>query len=236
MSEGQGTILVVDDDPLISHAIGYALRQEGYGVVVAANGRIALEQLAQHNPSLVVLDVGLPDISGVEVCRRIRRQSSVPIMFLTAHQDEVDKVVALDAGGDEYVVKPVGIAELAARVRALLRRSSAESLSTKPAGRVLRVGDLSLDADAHRVEVRGEEVPLTPREYDLLHLLASNAGKAVSRQQILDSVWGPDWFGEENVVEVFVRQLRRKIEEAPERPRMIETVRGVGYRFEAKGS
>jgi len=236
MSNGQGIILVVDDDPLISHSIGYALRQEGYGVVVAANGQLALEQLSRHSPSLVVLDVGLPDISGVEVCRRIRRQSTVPIMFLTAHQDEVDKVVALDAGGDEYVVKPVGIAELAARVRALLRRSSAGSSPTDPPGKVFRVGDLLLDADAHRVEVRGEEVSLTPREYDLLQLLVSNAGKALSRQQILDSVWGPDWFGEENVVEVFVRQLRRKIEEAPERPRMIETVRGVGYRFEAKGS
>lgn len=236
MSNGQGIILVVDDDPLISHSIGYALRQEGYEVVVAANGQLALEQLSRHSPSLVVLDVGLPDISGVEVCRRIRRQSTVPIMFLTAHQDEVDKVVALDAGGDEYVVKPVGIAELAARVRALLRRSSAGSSPTDPPGKVFRVGDLLLDADAHRVEVRGEEVSLTPREYDLLQLLVSNAGKALSRQQILDSVWGPDWFGEENVVEVFVRQLRRKIEEAPERPRMIETVRGVGYRFEAKGS
>lgn len=223
------TILVVDDDPLISNSIGFALKQEGYEVVLAGTGQAALHEVSTRKPDLVVLDVGLPDITGVEVCRRIRRDSNVPIMFLTARQEEVDKVVGLDAGGDEYVTKPIGIAELAARVRALLRRSAA---SPQPApANEFRNGAIYLDADGHRVEVRDEEVALTPREFDLLHLLMANAGRALSRQQILDSVWGADWFGDENVVEVFVRQLRRKIEDDPDRPKLIETVRGVGYRF-----
>lgn len=223
------TVLVVDDDPLISNSIGFALKQEGYEVVLAGTGQAALHEVSTRKPDLVVLDVGLPDITGVEVCRRIRRDSNVPIMFLTARQEEVDKVVGLDAGGDEYVTKPIGIAELAARVRALLRRSAA---SPQPApANEFRNGAIYLDADGHRVEVRDEEVALTPREFDLLHLLMANAGRALSRQQILDSVWGADWFGDENVVEVFVRQLRRKIEDDPDRPKLIETVRGVGYRF-----
>ncbi len=229
MGASQETILVVDDDPLISNSIGYALKQEGYSVLLAGTGQAALEQVTQHRPDLVVLDVGLPDINGVEVCRRLRRSSGVPIMFLTARQEEVDKVVGLDAGGDEYVTKPIGIAELTARVRALLRRS--QMVSTRPAPTDYRVGDIYLDTLAHRVEVRGKEVNLTPREFDLLHLLVSNAGRALSRQHILDSVWGTDWFGDENVVEVFIRQLRRKVERDPEHPALIETVRGVGYRF-----
>lgn len=222
------TILVVDDDPLISNSIGYALKQEGYGVVLAGTGQGALDEMGRHRPDLVVLDVGLPDISGVEVCRRIRRDSTVPIMFLTARQEEVDKVVGLDAGGDEYLTKPIGIAELAARVRALLRRS-AQTAAPVPAQ--FRAGHVVLDVDGHRLEIRGKEIALTPREFDLLQLLMSSAGRALTRQHMLDSVWGVDWFGDENVVEVFVRQLRRKIEDDPDKPRLIETVRGVGYRF-----
>jgi two-component system response regulator RegX3 len=226
------TILVVDDDPLISNSIAYALKQEGYQVVLAGTGQSAMESLRRHGPALVVLDVGLPDINGVEVCRRMRRESAVPIMFLTARQEEVDKVVGLDAGGDEYLAKPIGIAELAARVRALLRRSRmATPGAASPA--VFRVQDVFLDAEAHRVEVRGREVSLTPREFSLLQLLMSNPGRAVNRQQILDTVWGTEWFGDENVVEVFVRQLRRKVEMDPDKPRLIETVRGVGYRLAA---
>jgi two-component system response regulator RegX3 len=229
VASAQETILVVDDDSLISNSIAYALKQEGYMVVVAPNGQTALEEAARRRPDLVVLDVGLPDINGVEVCRRIRHESSVPIMFLTARQEEVDKVVGLDAGGDEYIAKPIGIAELAARVRALLRRSRLQAAPS--ASKLYRVGDVLLDPEAHRVEVRGVEVVLTPREFELLELLLSNAGRAVTRQHILDAVWGAEWFGDENVVEVFIRQLRRKIEEIPDKPRIIETVRGVGYRL-----
>ena len=225
----QETILVVDDDSLISNSIAFALKQEGYGVLLAGTGQAALQEFAQHRPALVLLDVGLPDISGIEVCRRLRHESSVPIMFLTARQEEVDKVVGLDAGGDEYITKPVGIAELAARVRALLRRSRMVASSHRPT--TFKVGNVVLDAEAHRVTVGGRDVALTPREFDLLQLLMANAGRALSRQQILDSVWGTDWFGDENVVEVFARQLRRKIEADPDRPQLIETVRGVGYRL-----
>ncbi len=225
----QETILVVDDDSLISNSIAFALKQEGYGVVLAGTGQGALQQFAEHKPALVLLDVGLPDISGIEVCRRLRHNSSVPIMFLTARQEEVDKVVGLDAGGDEYITKPVGIAELAARVRALLRRSRMMTSNHRPT--TFKVANVVLDAEAHRVTVRGKEVALTPREFDLLELLMANAGRALSRQEILDSVWGTEWFGDENVVEVFTRQLRRKIEADPDRPQLIETVRGVGYRF-----
>ncbi len=230
----QETILVVDDDPLISNSIAYALKQEGYAVALAGTGQAALEEAQLRKPHLVVLDVGLPDINGVEVCRRLRRESPVPIMFLTARQEEVDKVVALDAGGDEYVTKPVGIAELTARVRALLRRC--HLAADMPATSSYQVAGVWLDADAHRVEARGHEVTLTPREFELLQLLISNAGRAISRQEILDTVWGTEWFGDENVVEVFIRQLRRKIELDPDKPRLIETVRGVGYRFAAGGS
>ncbi len=233
MAPSEETILVVDDDPLISNSIAYALKQEGYGVVTAGSGELALEEAVRRGPDLVVLDVGLPDINGIEVCRRLRRESSVPIMFLTARQEEVDKVVGLDAGGDEYLTKPIGIAELAARVRALLRRSRLSAVH--PMTSVYRVGDVCLDAEAHRVVVRGQEISLTPREFELLHFLISNAGKALSRQQILDAIWGTEWFGDENVVEVFIRQLRRKIEVDPDKPRLIETLRGVGYRFALSG-
>ena len=229
MATGQEMILVVDDDPLISNSIAYALKQEGYSVVLAGTGQAALEEVTHRQPDMVVLDIGLPDISGVEVCRRMRRESSVPIMFLTARQDEMDKVVGLDAGGDEYVTKPIGIAELAARVRAILRRSGRDVSTTIPTE--FWIEDVHLDVEGHRVQARGRDIPLTPREFDLLQLLMSNAGRAMSRPHILDSVWGTDWFGDENVVEVFIRQLRRKIEDDPDRPRLIETVRGVGYRF-----
>ena len=223
------TILVVDDDSLISNSIAFALKQEGYGVILAATGQGALQQFAEHKPALVLLDVGLPDISGIEVCRRLRQNSSVPIMFLTARQEEVDKVVGLDAGGDEYITKPVGIAELAARVRALLRRSRMAATNQRPT--TFKVANVVLDTEAHRVTVGERDVALTRREFDLLQLLMANAGRALSRQEILDSVWGTAWFGDENVVEVFTRQLRRKIEADPDRPQLIETVRGVGYRF-----
>lgn len=223
-------VLVVDDDALIANSIGLALRQEGYRVVLAADGRDALEAVALHRPDLVILDLGLPDLGGVEVCRRLRRNSQAPVLFLTARQEEIDKVVALDAGGDDYITKPVGLAELAARVRAHLRRASSAG---PPRAAPREVGDVRLDPAAHRVTVRGKEVQLTPREFALLDALLAHPGQALQRQLLFDWVWGRDWFGDDNVLDVFVRQLRLKLEPDPSRPRYIETVRGVGYRFVA---
>ncbi len=222
-------ILVVDDDPLICNAIGFALRQEGYHVLLAANGQEAIEAARAHRPDLVILDLGLPDISGVEVCRRLRRSSSAPILFLSARREEIDKVTALDAGGDDYVTKPVGTAELAARVRALLRRAELESGS--PLGTRLSVGGVEMDTASHQVTVSGKEVALTPREFELLRALMEQPGRVAERLSLMDRVWGADWFGGDNVLDVFIRQLRLKIEPDADHPTCIQTVRGVGYRM-----
>lgn len=228
---GERAILVVDDDPLICNAIGFALRQEGYHVLLAANGQEALEAARAHRPDLIILDLGLPDISGVEVCRRLRRSTSAPVLFLSARREEVDKVAALDAGGDDYVTKPVGTAELAARVRALLRRAELDAGSSP--GAKLSVGEVGMDTAAHRVTAGEQEIPLTPREFELLRALMEQPGRVLERQFLMDRVWGADWFGGDNVLDVFVRQLRLKIEPNPDRPTYIQTVRGVGYRLEA---
>lgn len=222
------TILVVDDDPLIANSIALALTQEGYRVLTAGTGEQALAAAERDSPDLCILDLGLPGIGGVEVCRRLRRHSTAPVLFLSARQDEAHKVAALDAGGDDYVTKPVGTAELAARVRALLRRGMAAS-AEPPA--VLQAGDLWLDPAAHHVTLKGKEVQLTPREFELLRTLMENRGRAMRRQELLDLVWGADWFGDDNVLDVFIRQVRTKVEPDPTRPAYIETVRGVGYRF-----
>lgn len=225
------TILVVDDDPLICNAIGFALRQEGYHVLLAGNGQEAIEAARAHRLDLVILDLGLPDISGVEVCRRFRRTSSAPVLFLSARREEIDKVTALDAGGDDYVTKPVGTAELAARVRALLRRSELEGGS--PLSTNLSVGEVGMDPASHQVTVSGREVALTPREFELLRALMEQPGRVAERLALMDRVWGADWFGGDNVLDVFVRQLRLKIEPDPDHPTYIQTVRGVGYRMVA---
>ena len=221
-------ILVVDDDPLILHSITLSLQQEGYDVAPAATGTEALAIAERDAPDLVILDLVLPDLTGVEVCRRLRRTSSVPVLYLSARKEEVDKVVALDAGGDDYVSKPVGLAELVARVRAQLRRGHGQALGT-----VHRSGVVMVDSGAHRVTVRELEVEVTPREFSILLALIERRGQALSRRDLLERIWGPDWFGDDNVLDVYVRQLRIKIETDPSRPKYIETVRGVGYRFAA---
>lgn len=229
-TEASGTVLVVDDDPLIVNSIALALEHEGLAVLQATDGQSALQQAADKHPDLVILDVGLPDLSGVEVCRRLRAQSDAQVLFLTARQDEVDKVVALDAGGDDYVTKPVGLAELAARVRAHLRRRASY------AGRATTqfvVGDIRVDAHARTVAVGGRPVQLTPREFALLLALVERQGEVVERRQLLDQVWGTDWFGDQNVLDVYVRQLRIKMEPDPDRPAYLKTVRGVGYSISA---
>ncbi|HZT09213.1 MAG TPA: response regulator transcription factor [Chloroflexota bacterium] len=229
-------ILVVDDEPSLVQTIAYALRKEGYEVVTAADGAVGLEIVRQSQPNLIVLDLMLPGVDGLEVCRRIRRVSSVPIIMLTARAEEVDRVIGLEVGADDYLTKPFSVRELVARIRAQLRRyelvreevtSSGGDLSTPD---VLDAGNLHIDVRAHRVTRDDELIPLTPKEFDLLIALVRNRGKVLSAARLLETVWGytdPDT----RTVTVHIRSLRSKIEADPSNPTRIETVRGVGYRY-----
>jgi DNA-binding response OmpR family regulator len=221
----RGTILVVDDEPNIADLVEMYLRRDGFRVVKAATGRDALRAVADHRPRLVVLDVGLPDIDGLEVCRRLRAGSRVPVVFLTARDAEVDRVLGLELGGDDYVVKPFSPAELVARVKAVLRRADA----AEPA-EILRVGALEVDLGRREVRAGGAVVVCTAKEFELLRFLAQRPGLALGRRQILDGAWGDGWVGDERTVDVHVAQVRRKIGDAAR----IDTVRGVGYRLDPR--
>jgi len=226
-------ILLVEDDSLFSESLAYILQQEGYAVEVTATGSEALDRATRQEQDLVLLDVSLPDLSGVEVCRRLRTFSLAPVIFLTARRQEADKIVGLDAGGDDYLTKPVPTGELLARVRAHLRRARALENRLDPLTQgELDLGELWISLPARRVAVRGQPVDLSAREFDLLRLLAANAGRVVTRRTLIDSIWGPDFFGDERALDVYIRFLRKKIERDPDRPEMIRTVRGVGYRLE----
>jgi len=222
----RGTILVVDDEPNIADLVELYLRRDGYRVVKSANGEDALRAVADHRPRLVVLDVGLPDIDGLEVCRRLRATSTMPVIFLTARDTEVDRVLGLELGADDYVTKPFSPAELAARVKAVLRRSEGAVATAE----IVQVGNVAIDVGRREVRVDGEPVPFTTKEFDLLRFLADRSGRALSRQQILDGVWGYDWFGDIRTVDVHIAQVRKKVDAAIR----ISTVRGVGYRLDAK--
>ncbi|HEX3454480.1 MAG TPA: response regulator transcription factor [Gaiellaceae bacterium] len=219
-----GTILVVDDEPNIADLVDLYLAREGYRVLKAATGSAGLDAVRDQRPRLVVLDVGLPDIDGLEVCKRIRQTSQVPVIFLTARDGEVDRVLGLELGGDDYLTKPFSPAELVARVKAVLRRSDGA-----PAAEVLQVGATTIDAGRREVRVDDEPVEFTTKEFDLLRFLAERPGLALSRQQILDGVWGYDWFGDARTVDVHIAQVRKKLGDAA----TIVTVRGVGYRLES---
>ena len=221
-------ILLVDDDPLLTDSLGYILKQEGYAVSTAATGAEALERAGRDEPDLVLLDVALPDLSGVEVCRRIQASSAVPVIMLTARRQEPDKIVGLDAGADDYVTKPFATGELLARVRAGLRRGRRGVVD---AVGTIRVGELTVDVPAHRVAIAGRQVELSAREFELLRLLAESAGRVVTRRKLFDSVWGPEFFGDERALDVYIRLLRKKVEPDPDHPTYITTVRGVGYRL-----
>ncbi|RYC31252.1 response regulator [Lichenibacterium minor] len=229
MTAGSHYVLVVDDEPQIHRFLRPTLQAEGYRVEAATTGRDALAMAARAEPDLVLLDLGLPDMDGLEVLRALRARSQVPVVILSARHAEGAKVAALDAGAHDYVDKPFGVAELMARIRAALRHAVAASGTTA----VFSAGDLVVDTLAHRVTLRGEVVKLTPKEYDLLHVLARHAGRVVTHQQILNVVWGPAHAEDAQYLRVFVRRLRRKIETEPAVPKLLLTESGVGYRLEA---
>lgn len=233
MSETPARILVVDDEPSITEFVSYNLKKEGYEVAVAANGDEALELGAATSFDLVVLDVMLPGIDGYEVCRRLRATSSVPVLFLSARDTELDKVVGLEIGGDDYLAKPFGVRELTARVKALLRRVQTGSREAAPTPEKVVVSGVTLDEAAHEATADGLPIDLTPREFELLACLMRHAGKVLSRDQLLREAWGWEYLVETKTVDTHVKRLRDKLESAGVDPALVETVRGYGYRFKA---
>ena len=223
----RGTILVVDDEPNIADLVELYLRRDGYRVVKAATGEEVAAAVGTHRPRLVVLDVGLPDIDGLEVCRRLRQTSAIPVIFLTARDTEIDRVLGLELGADDYVTKPFSPPELVARVKAVLRR--AEGATAHGRARAGRRGHDRLSGAARCASATSPS-PFTTKEFDLLKFLAERPGLALSRQQILDGVWGFDWFGDARTVDVHIAQVRKKVADAVR----IDTVRGVGYRLDPK--
>jgi DNA-binding response OmpR family regulator len=228
-------ILVVEDEAVLRETIAYNLKTTGHTVHTVSDGEAALRAVQEDNPELVILDIMLPTIDGFEVCRQIRRTSSIPILILTARDDEIDRVVGLEIGADDYLTKPFSMRELMARVKALLRRRELlqdELSSGQPdQTNIISAGELEIDLSAHRVTVSGIEVSLKPREWDLLVFLARHPGQVCTSNQILQNVWGEDFFGDSRTVAVHVHGLREKLEITPDAHRYIETVRGVGYRF-----
>ncbi|MCY4663240.1 MAG: response regulator transcription factor [Acidimicrobiaceae bacterium] len=220
-------VVLVEDDPNIASLVDMYLRQDGYRVYQAADGATGLDLINQHGPKMVIVDVGLPgEIDGIQLCRELRATSDVPIIMLTARDGEIDRIVGLELGGDDYVTKPFSPRELVARVRAVLRRSDGPAPAAIPA--ILEVGDIEVDTARREVRLGGDPVSLTTREFDLLQYLAENPGLALSRRQLLDGVWGYDWVGDERTVDVHVLQLRKKLGDALR----VTTVRGLGYRLD----
>lgn len=220
-------ILVVDDEPNIVELARLYLEKEGFRVAEASTGQEALDSFDESNPALIILDIMLPAPDGWEVCRTIRSRSQVPIIMLTAREDEVDKVVGLELGADDYLTKPFSPRELVARVKAVLRRARPARESEE----VIHVEDLTIDASRRRVLQGNAEIELTPREFDLLYTLALNRGIVMSREKLLERVWGYDYYGDTRTVDVHIRHMREKLGEESSRPRYVETVWGVGYKF-----
>ena len=224
-------VLVVEDEESISDPLAYLLRQEGFEVAVAATGPDALSQFDRSGADLVLLDLMLPGLSGTEVCRTLRQKSNVPVIMLTARDSEIDKVVGLELGADDYVTKPFSSRELVARIRAVLRRRGGEAEAESTAA-ALEAGPVRMDVERHVVTVEGETVPMPLKEFDLLELLLRNAGRVLTRGQLIDRVWGSDYVGDTKTLDVHVKRLRAKIEPDPANPKHLVTVRGLGYKFD----
>lgn len=223
-------ILIVEDEPSLSDPLSFLLRREGYDTEIAADGRDALAAFDRDGADLVLLDLMLPGLSGTEVCRELRTRSSVPIIMLTAKDSEVDIVVGLELGADDYMTKPYSTRELLARIRAVLRRRvEVDDIDDA----VLEVGPVRMDVDRHAVSVSGGEVAMPLKEFELLELLLRNAGRVLTRGQLIDRVWGADYFGDTKTLDVHIKRIRSKIEIDPSQPTLLVTVRGLGYRFEA---
>ena len=223
------TILVVEDETSIATFVAAYLRNAGYGVKTAATAQAALIQLASDSPGLVILDLNLPDGDGVELCRRIRKTSDIPILMLTARDEDIDKIIGLEVGADDYMTKPFNPRELVARVKSILRRAAPER--RKSESEELQHGDLTINAGKREVHVGDEEIRLAPKEFDLLWELLDHRGIVLTRDQLLERVWGYEYLGDSRLVDAHVRRLRVKIEDHPDEPRLIVTVRGLGYRL-----
>lgn len=224
-------ILVIEDESSFSEAISFLLRKEGFEVGVAETGQAGLEEYERHGADLILLDLMLPGLSGTEVCRQIRTKSQVPIIMLTAKDAEIDKVVGLELGADDYVTKPYSSRELIARINAVLRR--AQNPETEIENGIITIGSIRLDIDRHQMSVNGVAVALPLKEFELLEFLMRNSGRVLTRSQLIDRVWGSDYFGDTKTLDVHIKRLRAKIEVDPANPIFIQTVRGLGYKFES---
>ncbi|NLW46743.1 MAG: response regulator transcription factor [Firmicutes bacterium] len=223
-------ILVIDDEPMIVESVSYNLKQEGFEVVAATDGEAGLKLAETGNFDLILLDLMLPGIDGLEICRTLRKQSEIPIIMLTAKEGEIDRVLGLELGADDYITKPFSMRELLARVKAVLKRmgAGAEPVSQ---GQMINCDGLKIDLLGHEVSVNGDAVNLSSKEFELLRVLATHPGQVLTREQLLDLVWGNDYFGDTRTVDVHIRWLREKIEADPGDPQFILTVRGTGYKF-----
>ena len=233
-TQGRPTVLVVEDEASYVEALTIGLTREGFNVEVATDGAEALMKFEDAVPDLVLLDVMLPKMSGIDVCRLIRKRSQVPIIMVTAKGAEIDTVVGLEVGADDYVSKPYRMRELVARMRAVMRRNGTGAPAPEPevSGGAIVVGSLALDPEEHRVTLDGAEVALPLKEFELLHLLLANAGRVLTRDVLIDRVWGSDYVGDTKTLDVHVKRLRAKLEDDPANPTRITTIRGLGYKFE----
>lgn len=224
-------VLIVEDEISFSDALAYLLKKESYEVEVAVNGAEAIERFQTFNPDLILLDLMIPEVSGTEVCRVIRSTSQVPIIMLTAKDSEIDKVVGLELGADDYVTKPYSSRELLARMKAVMRRNSGDSAGLEE-GSLLTAGSVRMDLDKHQVTVNSVAVTFPLKEFELLEFLMRNSGRVLTRSQLIDRVWGNDYFGDTKTLDVHIKRLRAKIEEDPANPKIIHTIRGLGYKLE----